>query len=100
VLAIVFLYVMGNLLGYDSAAVNQRLLGLQSDSYLGGILFSLLEQYGISVSALEPILKPLYFAFYLLVMGGTLLFQGGLALFYKTRRGQVTAELAERVRAG
>lgn len=99
VLAIVFLYVMENLLGYDSAEVNQRLLDLQSNSSLGGILFSLLEQYGISVSALEPILKPLYFAVYLLVMGGTLLFQGGLALFYKTRRGQVTAELAERVTA-
>jgi hypothetical protein len=33
------------------------------------------------------------------MMSGTLLFQGGLALFYKTRRGQVTGELAARAAA-
>ena len=96
VLAIVFLYVLGNLLTYDAAVMNQRLLDIQTDSFVGGILFYLLDQYSISVADLESQMKPLYFGIYLLVMTGTLLFQGGLALFYKTRRRQVTAELAAR----
>ena len=99
VLAIVFLYVLANLLAYDAAALSQRLRGLQASSSLGGIAISTLEQYGVSTSDLEPFLRPMYFAVYLLMMGGTLLFQGGLALFYKTRRGQVAAELAARVAA-
>ena len=90
VLAIVFLYVLENLLAYDAAALMARLTPEMR---------SMLDQSGISVADLEPLLKPIYFAVYLLVMGGTLLFQGGLALFYKTRRGQVTAELAARVAA-
>ncbi len=99
VLAIVFLYVLANLLAYDAAALSQRLRDLQASSSFGGIVILTVEQYGISTSDLEPFLRPMYFAVYLLMMGGTLLFQGGLALFYKTRRGQVTAELAARVSA-
>ena len=91
VLAIVFLYVMENLRAYDAAALMARLTPEMR---------GMLEQYGVLPTDLEPLLKPMYFAVYLLVMGGTLLFQGGLALFYKTRRGRVTAELAARVTAG
>jgi hypothetical protein len=90
VLAIVFLYVLANLLAYDAAALMARLTPEMRGT---------LEQYGVLVSDLEPLLKPMYFAVYLLMMSGTLLFQGGLALFYKTRRGQVAAELAARAAA-
>lgn len=90
VLTIVFLYVLGNLLAYDTAALM---------AHLTPEIRNMLDQYGVSLADLESLMKPLYFGIYLLVMAGTLLFQGGLALFYKTRRGQVTAELAARLTA-
>jgi len=90
VLTIVFLYVMGNLLAYDTAALM---------AHLTPEMRNLLDQYGVSLADLESLMKPIYFSIYLLVMAGTLLFQGGLALFYKTRRGQVAAELAARLAA-
>jgi hypothetical protein len=88
VLTIVFLFVLENLLAFDAAALM---------AHLTPEMRSVLDQYGVSVADLEPLLKPVYFSSYILVMTGTLLFQGGLALFYQTRRGQVTQELANRV---
>jgi hypothetical protein len=88
VLAIVFLYVLANLLAYDAAALM---------AHLTPEMRGMLEKAGVAVADLEPLLRTLYFAVYLIIMSGTLLFQGGLALFYKTRRGRVTAELAARV---
>ena len=87
VLLVVFLLVTKNLLAFDAPA----LMGNVTPE-----MRSLLDQAGVSLADLEPLLKPVYFGFYLLVMSGTLLFQGGLALFYKTRRARVTAELAAR----
>ena len=87
VLMVVFLFVAENLLAFDATTL------------MGNItpeMRSMLDQSGISLTDLEPFLKPVYFGFYLLVMSGTLLFQGGLALFYRSRRAQVTAELAAR----
>ena len=86
-LTIVFLFVVENMLAFDAAA----LMG-----HITPEMRSMLDQAGISVADLEPLLKPIYFGIYLLVMGGTLLFQGGLALFYRTRGSKVAAELAAR----
>jgi hypothetical protein len=98
VILVVFLFVLKNLLAFDPVAMNQKLVSLESSSAAGGQFVNLLFACGLSIADFHPFLKPLYFGFYLLVMGGTLVFQGGLAFFYLTRRGQVTEELAARVR--
>lgn len=87
VLTVVFLYVSENLLAFDAAA----LMGNVTPE-----MRTVLDQAGLSISDLQPFLKPVYFGFYLTVMSGTLLFQGGLALFYYLRRSKVAAELAAR----
>jgi hypothetical protein len=97
VILVVFLFVLKNLLAFDPAAMHQKLVSLESSSAIGGLLVNLLSAFGLSVSDFLPFLTPVYFGFYLLVMSGTLVFQGGLALFYLTRRAQVTEELAARV---
>ena len=97
VILVVFVFVLENLLAFDPVAMNQKLISLESSSAIGGQLVNLLFACGLSVADLHPFLKPVYFGFYLIVMGGTLVFQGGLALYYLTRRAQVTEELAARV---
>ncbi|CAM2848292.1 hypothetical protein [Rariglobus hedericola] len=87
ILATILLYSLENMLAYDEAALLAQLTP-EMRSYL--------SQSGISVDDLRPMIKPVFFGFYLIVMGVTLLFQGGLALYYKSRKAKVTAALAER----
>ena len=100
VIGVVFLFVVQCLLAFDPVALKHGLDSLETNSLIGGLLLNQLAQYGLSITDLHPLLKPVYVGFYLLVMGCTLLFQGGLAFFYLTRRALVRAELAGRVGEG
>jgi hypothetical protein len=93
VVLVVFLYVVKSLLAYDASAMDAALKALEGSSLMGGLLDTALEQWGISVESLRALMKPIYFSFYLIVMSGTLLFQGGLALFYWKSRARVRDEL-------
>jgi hypothetical protein len=87
VLLVVALYVAQNLLAFDAAALMENVTPEMR---------TVLSESGLSVADLEPFLRPVYFGFYLTVLSGTLLFQGGLALFYHLRRSKVADELAAR----
>jgi len=55
-----------------------------------------ITQLGLSMSDLELMLKPLYFSLYLTVIAVTVLFQGGLALFYVSQRTKISQALTQR----
>jgi hypothetical protein len=78
-------YAAANILTYNEAALLAQ-------------ISSRLHEYqpGIGVADLQPILKPLYFAIYLAVIGFTVLFQGGLALYYTSRKAGVAEALRGR----
>jgi hypothetical protein len=80
VLATIGLYAFRNLLAFDQAAIMANLTP-EMREYL--------ELSGIAVSTVESLLKPVYHALYLTVITVTLLFQGGLALFYFSRREKI-----------
>lgn len=90
ILGTVLLYSLENLLAYDEST----LLGQITPE-----MRSYLSQAGIAVADLQPMIKPVYFSLYLTVIGVTVLFQGGLALYYHSRRTQVAQALAARVPA-
>jgi hypothetical protein len=87
ILATILIYALENMAAYDEAAMLAQLTP-EMRSYL--------SQSGISVDDLRPMIKPVFFGFYLLVTGVTVLFQGGLALYYNTRKPKVAAALAAR----
>lgn len=87
ILAIIWLYAFRNLLAYDEAAMMAAITPEMRD---------LLTQSGIAMSDLQALMKPGYYGLYLTVMGVTLLFQGGLALYYFSRRTQITTALSSR----
>ena len=87
ILATIGLYAFRNLLAFDEATIME---GLTSE------MRTVLDQYGISTDTLRAMLKPVYYGFYLVVIGLTLLFQGGLALFYHSRKAKVSEALAAR----
>lgn len=87
ILATILLYAFRNLLAFDEATIME---GMTPDMRL------VLDQYGISIETLRTMIKPIYYGFYLVVMGVTVLFNGGLALFYRTRREKITEALAAR----
>lgn len=90
ILLAIWLYAFGRLLTYDETAILTRITPEARE-----LIFRL---YGITVAELQPLIRPMYFAFYLIVVGATLLFQGGLALYYRTRKSAVRAAL-EKARA-
>lgn len=87
ILGTIWVYSLGNLITYDEA----RILAAFTPEAR-----SLLSQRGLAVEDLQPMLKPAFFGFYLIVMGVTLLFQGALALYYHARREKVRLALAGR----
>jgi hypothetical protein len=87
ILATIGLYAFRNLLGFDEATIME---GLTSE------MRTMLDQYGVSIEKLRAMLKPVYYGLYLVVIGLTLLFQGGLALFYHSRKAKVSEALAAR----
>ena len=87
ILAIVWLYSFRNLLAYDEAAMMASITLEMRD---------LMSQAGVAMSDLQALMKPVYYGLYLIVMGVTLLFQGGLALYYFSRRDKVTQALSAR----
>jgi hypothetical protein len=89
ILAIIVAYSLGNLFTYDEAALMAQIMPKIHDA---------LARAGMSASDLnlQPMIKPVYFCLYLTVIGATLLFQGGLALYYHSRKTKVTAALLAR----
>jgi len=87
ILVTIWIYALLNLITYDEAAIMAQFTPE---------LRSALSQAGMSVEDLRPMMKPAFFGFYLVVMGVTLLFQGGLALYYRSRRPAVAAALEAR----
>ncbi len=87
ILAIIWVYALENMLAYDEATM---LAGLTPE------MKTTLDQAGLSVDDLRPMMKPVYYGFYLTVMGVTLVFQGGLAFYYWKCRRAVKAALSAR----
>ena len=85
ILATVGLYAFRNLLAFDEAV----LLAEVTPEIRNAI-----DQLGISMADIERLMKPIYYGLYLTVIGVTLLFQGGLALYYASRRTKITGALA------
>jgi hypothetical protein len=90
ILATIWLYAGQNLLAFDEAAL---MSGVTAE------MRTLLDQSGIALADLQSLLKPIYYAIYLTVMGVTLLFQGGLALYYQSRRAKIIPALESRTPA-
>lgn len=87
ILATVGLYAFRNLLAFDEAAMLAEVTPE---------LRNAINQVGISMADIQQLMKPVYYGLYLTVIGVTLLFQGGMALFYASRRAKITAALAAR----
>lgn len=90
ILGVIWLYSFENLIAFDQTALMAAVTPEMR---------SALSQAGVSLSDLEPLVKPVYFGLYLTVIGVTLLFQGGLALYYQSRKARVALALAERTPA-
>ncbi len=87
ILAIVGLYAFRNLLAFDEAALLAEITPE---------LRNAISQLGISMADFQALMKPAYYGFYLTVIGVTLLFQGGLAIYYASRRPQINKAFAVR----
>ena len=87
ILFTISIYALRNLLVFDEAAF---LAAITPD------LRNLISGLGIPMDVFEQILRPAYFATYLIVIGVTLLFQGGMVLYYRSQRGRITEALANR----
>jgi hypothetical protein len=85
ILATIWLYAFRTLLAFDQAAIMAEITPEMRDY---------LAMSGVALADVEALLKPVYFGFYLVVMGVTLLFQGGLALYYFSCRTNVSTALA------
>ena len=87
ILATVGLYALSNLLTFNKEALLAQIMPE---------LRNAITQLGLSMSDLELMLKPLYFSLYLTVIAVTVLFQGGLALFYVSQRTKISQALTQR----
>lgn len=87
ILGVVLLYSLQNLLAYDETALMAQITPEMKNA---------LSQAGIAIADFEPLIKPVYFSLYLTVIALTLLFQGGLALYYHSRRGKIVEALSAR----
>jgi hypothetical protein len=87
ILGTFWIYSAGNLLAYDEAAIMAQITPDIREA---------MSQLGVTVADLQAMMKPVFFGFYLVIMLVTLLFQGGLALYYHSRRAKVAAALAAR----
>lgn len=77
ILTLLVVYSVWNLLHYNEAALLAR---------IPAHLHNQLSQAGLRIEDLRPMLKPGYFAVYLAVIAVSVLFQGGLALYYHSRK--------------
>lgn len=86
ILATIWVYSLANIVTYDEAKIMAAFTPELRDA---------LTQAGLSIDELQRLIKPAFFGFYAIVMGVTLLFQGGLARYYHSRRAAVAGELAD-----
>lgn len=87
ILIVICLYAFAKLLTFDEAALMAEVTPEMR---------SALIQAGVAIDDFRPWLKPVVYTLYLTVIGVTLLFQGGLALYYRSCRAKVRAALAPR----
>lgn len=87
ILALLVVYSGWNLLHYNEAA-----LLAQTPAYLRNQL----AQAGLGIEDLRPLLKPVYRAIYLTVIAVSVLFQGGLALYYRSSKAAIIAAMNSR----
>lgn len=87
ILATIGLYAFRNLLAFDEAVLLAQVTPE---------LRNAIDQLGISMADIERLMKPIYYGIYLTVIAVTVLFQGGLALYYASRRAKITEALASR----
>jgi hypothetical protein len=87
ILAVVGLYAFRNLLAFDEAALVAEITPEIRNA---------MDQIGLSITDLQKLMKPVYYGLYLTVIGLTLIFQGGMALYYASRRKRITEALAAR----
>lgn len=84
ILTVIVIYAVGNLLGYDEAALMAQITPEIEEA---------LSRAQMSMHELKAMLKPIYFGLYFIVIGVTILFQGGLALYYRSRKPRIAEEL-------
>lgn len=87
ILATIGLYAFRNLLAFDEAVLLAQFTPE---------LRNAIDQLGISMADIERLMKPIYCGIYLTVIGVTVLFQGGLALYYASRRTKITEAFVSR----
>ncbi len=90
ILVTVSLYGFQQLIAFDEATL---LEGLTPD------MVTVLDQAGITVDEMRTMLRPIYFGFYGAVMAATMVFQGGLAVYYQSRQPKVGEAFATRQQA-
>ena len=88
-LAAILSYVGWRLTSYNPAAVRRI---LEPALHLP-VIQAMLDMAGATEADLLVMVRPLYFAGFRLVAVGTLLYQGGMALYYHRRRAAVAAAL-------
>jgi hypothetical protein len=86
-LVTISLYAFQQLIAFDEATL---MAGLTPD------MVTVLEQAEITVEDVRAMLRPVYFAFYGAVMAATMVFQGGLAVYYQNSREKIAEAFAAR----
>lgn len=89
ILGVIWIYALQNLLAFDEAEIMAQ--------FTPGVREMLSQWFVLSAEDFRPLVKPVYYSLYLTVIGATLLFQGGLALYYYSCRARITEALAARV---
>jgi hypothetical protein len=87
ILVTISLYAFQQLIAFDEATLME---GVTPD------MVTVLDQAGITVEDVRSMLRPVYFAFYGAVMAATMVFQGGLALYYQSRQPKIGEAFAAR----
>jgi hypothetical protein len=85
ILGTILLYSLENLLAYDEAAIMAQIT-----PEIRGLVSQWL---GVSISELQPLMRPVYMCVYITLSVVTVLFQGGLALYYRSCRAMVSDAL-------
>lgn len=87
ILAVIGLYALENLLAFNEETLLAEITPEMKNA---------MAQAGVSMDDLRPMFKPVYYSLYLTVIAVTAVFQGGLALYYNSRRERVRRALDAR----
>ena len=95
VLGVIWVYAVPRLLSFDAAYVQDQVIPNLRDNLaaLGMSMDEFLQEVGLDQKQIVPLVHRVFVALYGTVMFVTLLYQGGLALFYRRRTAAVEAAL-------